>query len=115
ASFGAIHNGRCFVFLGGPTIHDELSTFADAILNGEPQNGERFGSYAEMVDLDADGIADLMSGATGNDAGGHSAGRVYVFLGDAQALDGDAAEDDHVRVTGEHENSKFGSSISRSH
>lgn len=115
ASFGAVHNGRCFVFLGGPTVHDELANFADVILNGEEENGERFGSYAEMVDMDGDGLADLMSGATGNDAGGQSAGRVYVFRGKQQPVDGDAAQDDDVRVTGESEHGQFGSSISRGH
>lgn len=115
ASFGAVHNGRCFVFLGGGVIHDEVAGFADVILNGESINGERFGSYSEMVDMDGDGMADLMSGATGNDAGGQSAGRVYVFRGKEQPLDGSAMLDDDVRVTGESENGQFGSSISRGH
>lgn len=115
ASYGAVHNGRCFIFLGGATVHDELAGFADFILTGEAENGERFGSYAEMVDMDGDGMADVMSGATGNDAGGASAGRVYVFRGKSEPLDGDALTDDDVRVTGESENGQFGSSISRGH
>ena len=115
ASYGAVHNGRCFIFLGGETVHDELAGFADFILTGEAENGERFGSYSEMVDMDGDGMADVMSGATGNDAGGQSAGRVYVFRGKSDPLDGDALEDDDVRVTGESENGQFGSSISRGH
>ncbi|MCA8978403.1 MAG: FG-GAP repeat protein [Planctomycetes bacterium] len=115
ASHGAVHNGRCFVFLGGATVHDELAGFADFILTGEAQNGERFGAYSEMVDMDGDGMADVMSGATGNSAGGASAGRVYVFRGQSEPIDGAALADDDVRVTGESENGQFGSSISRGH
>ncbi len=81
---GAYHNdaggkdaGRAFVYFGGANF----STKADAVLTGEGA-GDAFGyAVGAAGDVNADGYADLLVGAYGNDAGGSAAGRAYVFYG----------------------------------
>lgn len=111
-SFGATKNGRCYVFLGAPELEDGLAHFADLIYTGEFQNGERFGSSVEVIDLAADGLADVISAALGNSNGGIGSGRVYVFEGEQVPTDENAVDGD-LTLTGEAPEGNFGSSISR--
>jgi hypothetical protein len=110
-SQGAIKNGRTYVFFGAETLEDRLSLSADVIYTGEEMDYSRFGSSLEVIDLDADGMADVISAALGNTGGGVGAGRVYVFEGTQLPADEDAYGDD-LTLTGEAAESKFGSSIS---
>jgi hypothetical protein len=74
--------GKAYLVLGGPGwagSHD-LSE-ADASWLGE-QAGDALGTAVVSAgDVDADGSADLLLGAPGNDDGGADAGKVYVILG----------------------------------
>ena len=112
-SFGALKNGRAYLFLGGPGMHDELAHFADKVVNGETFDGEYFGAGLEVVDYDLDGIADALVGATGNDAGGAGAGRAYTFEGSTAVMDDGSASQDQRTLTGTNAWGKFGYSISR--
>jgi len=68
-------------------------------------SGDYFGwSVCGAGDVDNDGHADLIVGAIGNDAGGESAGRVYVHSGQTGEL--------LWTFTGEAEGDYFGSSVS---
>ncbi|MCB9915905.1 MAG: FG-GAP repeat protein [Planctomycetes bacterium] len=109
ASFGAIKNGRVYVFFGSDVLVDELSEYSDVIYTGESIEGGRFGSAIEVLDYDRNGVADLMSSALGL---GQAAGRVYVFRGADVLLDTEAVDDD-LTLTGESEGGNFGFSISR--
>lgn len=111
-SFGANKNGRCYVFLGAEVLEDGLAHFADVIYTGEIENGDRFGSAIEVIDLNGDGLADMMSSAIGNCGGGLGAGRVYTFEGEQLPVDETAYQDD-LTLTGEADEANFGSSISR--
>lgn len=111
-SFGANRNGRCYVFLGSQEPVDGLAHFADVIYTGELFSGERFGYSLEVIDLDGNDLSDTVSGAVGNDGGGASSGRVYVFEGSQTPVDTVAADDD-LTLTGESDDSNFGSTISR--
>lgn len=102
-------DGQVFVFFGGDAPADTVAFAADVVLTGESVAGERFGSAIEVLDCDADGIADIMTAATGH---GSLSGRVYVFHGEEDLVDTDAASDD-LTLTGESEGGSFGSSISR--
>lgn len=108
-TFGATWDGQVFVFFGAEIPADSVAYSADVVLSGEPIAGERFGSAIEVLDSDIDGIADIMSSATGH---GGLSGRVYVFHGEVSILDQGADEDD-MTLTGESEGGSFGSSISR--
>jgi hypothetical protein len=72
---GGPNPGRAYVFYGGAAPN----TVADLTLTGEA-GGDRFGSVVGTAgDVNGDGYADLIVGASLNDAGGVSAGRAYVF------------------------------------
>ncbi len=74
---GASDAGRAYVYYGGPAM-DET---ADVTLTGAAAS-DYFGcSVAGAGDVNGDGYADLIVGAYGNDAGGSSAGRAYVYYG----------------------------------
>lgn len=96
---GAYHNdamganaGRAYVFFGRKSLKGE----PDLVLNGEAA-GDAFGySVAPAGDVNADGFADVVVGAYGNDAGGSAAGRAYLYLGSSTP---DGGADD--AVTGE--------------
>jgi len=109
SSFATSWDGQVFVFYGAEEILDEVAFHGDVILTGEPISGERFGSAIEVLDRDADGIADVMSSATGHAL---ASGSVHIFQGEESFIDSGASEDD-VTLSGETEGANFGSSISR--
>jgi hypothetical protein len=71
--------GKAYVFSGTvqgeKSLNDALATFT-----GE-NDGDLAGKSLALSDLDGYGNADLVVGAPGNDDGGTSAGKVYVFSG----------------------------------
>ncbi len=105
----ATWDGQVFAFYGAEQPLDQLANQASVVLDGASQSGERFGSAVEVLDSDADGVADIMSGAAGHAS---LAGRVHVFNG-SEGLTDLGAESDDLTLTGELENGTFGSSISR--
>lgn len=109
ATASATWDGQVFVFYGGENAADTVAFAADVVLSGEPLPGERFGSAIEVLDCDADGIADIMTSAAGH---GSLSGRVHVFHGD-EGLADTYAESDDLTLTGESEGGSFGSAISR--
>jgi hypothetical protein len=67
--------GRAYVYHGGPGTDD----VADVTLTGAAASNGFGGSVASAGDVNGDGLADLIVGATNNSAGGSWAGRAYVF------------------------------------
>jgi hypothetical protein len=99
---GGTDAGRAYVYHGGPAA----DTVADLVLTGEAA-GDRFGlSVGTAGDVNGDGYADVIVGADGNDAGGASAGRAYVYHGSPGA---DAVAD--LVLTGEAATDQFGFSV----
>lgn len=72
-------------------------------LHGEAK-GDRFGEHVSSAgDFNGDGYADILVGAPGNNAGGKSAGRAYLYSGkDGRLL---------LRLTGTHAGDAFGSTV----
>ena len=112
SSVTAVMSGRCYVFMGGADLSDTPSYAADIVFTGEPLPSERFGLCVEVIDVDLDGFADIMSGAVGNDTGGVNAGQVNIFCGNDSPLDRGASGDD-LTLTGVVYGSAFGHSMCR--
>jgi FG-GAP repeat len=77
------NTGRAFLYLGGTSV----STTPVHTFDGEGAGDQlaEFGALAYVGDLNADGFADVAIGSLRNDAAGMSAGRAYLFLGNASA------------------------------
>ena len=89
--------GRAYVYSG--KTGDTFYTFTGDSL------GDWFGfSVSGAGDVNNDGYDDVIVGARKNDAGGHCAGRAYVYSGETGAL--------LYTFTGEADNDVFGSSVS---
>jgi hypothetical protein len=70
--------GQAFIYLGGSSMNNN----ADVILTGA--GGENFGwSVAYAGDINLDGYSDVIVGAPKNNAVGSSAGRAYIYYGEA--------------------------------
>jgi hypothetical protein len=80
--FSLSGEGAAFVFLGGPTgIADGSPATASTRLESD-QVSSRFGtSVAGAGDVDGDGYADVVVGASNYDADQESEGAAFVFLG----------------------------------
>ena len=100
---GGSNAGRAYVYYGGPSA----DAVADLTLTGESA-GDRLGfSVSGAGDVDGDGFADVVVGASFNDAGGSNAGRAYVYYGGPLA---DAVAD--LTLTGEAAGDRLGVSVS---
>ncbi len=99
---GGSDAGRAYVYYGGPTA----DATADLTLTGAAA-GDFFGlTVASAGDFNGDGFADLIVGASGNDAGGVLAGRAYVYYG-GPAIDAVA----DLTLTGAAAADEFGQSV----
>lgn len=78
-------NGRMYVFRGGADLHDAVAIQAQAIFNGEAYAGDRFGRSVTLLDMNADGFADVCASSSQHDAG---SGRAYLWLGGNGTLQG---------------------------
>ena len=99
--------GRVYVFFGGSA----LDATPDLILTGD-ENGAHFGaSVAVVLDVNNDGVDDLLVGAPLHDAGGGAGanrGRAYVFFGGSPP---DATA--NVTLSGTVNGGSFGAAVSR--
>lgn len=96
------NTGRAYLFFGGVAMDD----LPDVVLTGE-SGADWFGtSVAGVGDLNGDGFADIVVGASSNDAGGADAGRAYIFFGGSKM---DSSPD--LVLTGASAGDNFGKSV----
>jgi len=95
------YTGRVYLYFGGASP----DSIADLVLTGEAA-GDDFSKIATAGDVNSDGYADLIVGASLNDGDGDAAGRVYVFLGGVAP---DTVPD--LVITGEAAGDRFGTSV----
>ncbi|HYJ31847.1 MAG TPA: FlgD immunoglobulin-like domain containing protein [Candidatus Binatia bacterium] len=100
---GGANAGRAYVYYGGPVAN----AATDLTLTGAEVNDFFGWSVSGAGDVNGDGNADVIVGATMSDAGGTDAGRAYVYYGGAVA---DAVAD--VTLTGAASGDLFGVSVS---
>lgn len=72
---GLLSRGRVFLYFGGPSL-DEFSDFA---INA-PSSAGNFGASVTGLDINGDGLSDVIVGAPGFDGPTNNVGHVYVFL-----------------------------------
>ena len=72
---GGASAGRAYVYFGG----NLMDNTADVLLTGAAANDQYGSSVSTAGDVNGDGYSDLIIGADQNDAGGSSAGRVYLY------------------------------------
>lgn len=95
--------GAAYLFFGGANP----DTSADLVLHGEGSGGAFGVSVASAGDVNGDGFADVIVGASTENAGGsNSVGRAYVYLGGPAA---DAAAD--LVLSGNATGDRFGVSV----
>ena len=87
-SDGGVYAGKSYIILAdslGSASALELATADYSFIGGES------GDYACVVagagDVDGDGLADVLIGATGYDGGGHEAGAAFLVLGSGLVRD----------------------------
>lgn len=95
------HQGRVFVYYGGPRGIGAAPALA---LTGE-NRGDEYGRTFDVVDMDGDGINELLVGASGHTGALSTQGKIYIYRGTKQGLDpqpwftraGDNADDEFGR------------------
>jgi hypothetical protein len=110
---GEVDEGAAFVFLGGPSgIADGSPATAQAQLEGN-QAGAWFGfSVSGAGDVNGDGYADLIVGASDYFAGQSFEGAAFIFLGSASGIaDGSPATAD-AQLESNQADAYFGWSVS---
>ncbi|MEQ8549484.1 MAG: T9SS type A sorting domain-containing protein [Cyclobacteriaceae bacterium] len=74
---GRNRGGLAYIYFGGATP----DSLVDLSFSAEGWLDNFGGSVSGAGDINGDGIADVIVGASGNDAGGNSSGRAYVYFG----------------------------------
>jgi FG-GAP-like repeat/FG-GAP repeat len=97
------HQGRIFIYYGGPK---GISTTPSQTLTGE-HKGDEFGRTFDVIDMDGDGINDLLVGASGHTGNLTSQGKIYIYRGTKNGLDPTPM---FTRV-GDNANDEFGRSL----
>ncbi|MBN1283599.1 MAG: VCBS repeat-containing protein, partial [Proteobacteria bacterium] len=101
-SYSASAQGKIFIFIGGSGMTSGTVDSANITLSGEgTTDGYRF---IRTLDVNGDGIADVIAGASRYDS---DRGRAYIFYGDV-ALSSRTADLADVIITGESANDQFG-------
>lgn len=95
------HQGRIFVYYGG---QKGIGAKPSLVLTGE-NRGDEYGRTFDVVDMNRDGINDLLVGASGHTGALSSQGKIYIYRGTKKGLDpqawfsraGDNADDEFGR------------------
>lgn len=104
-------SGRAYLFFGSATLASRLATSADAVLEAEAGTLGEFGAQVALVDVDGNGLDDLIVTAPGLDNFGTDLGRVYVF-GSAALSQTMQAEDAAGTLTGSGAGDQLGRALS---
>lgn len=95
--------GKAFIYYGGLVFDNNVDLRLPGI-----SIGSRFGfSVSSAGDVNDDGFADIIIGASGNNSVGVLAGRAYIYLGGSEM---DSLPD--IILSGEAEDDYFGASVS---
>lgn len=103
--------GAVYLFYGSAGLTSTVdASAANVKLIGQIAD-DLFGDAATGGDVNNDGIADIIVGATGDDTGGFGAGAVYIFYGSKTLPSSIDADNANVKLVGEDAGDQFGTSI----
>ncbi len=107
--YGAADAGGAYVVRGGAHAGTLDLSAADAKVGGEGGDDGAGWSLCSAGDMDGDGDDDVLIGAALEDAGGTSAGAVYLMYGPLAALTSLSSAD--AKLTGERDSDYAGNSV----
>jgi LPXTG-motif cell wall-anchored protein len=111
---GGVDTGRAYIIFGSTTLATQIpiaAASADVIITGEVA-GDYFGiAGTDPIDVNSDGINDLVIGAVFSDLNGVHSGRVYIFYGSPSLTDRNASTADIV-IYGESASDRLGNYVS---
>ncbi len=113
---GAPHqgvSGRAYLFRGSAAFADRGAAEADVVLQAEAGTQSEFGRKVALIDVDGDGLEDMVVTAPRLDASSVDVGRVYVF--GASTSPTRQAENDDATLTGSAPGEEFGRATSGDH
>lgn len=96
------NQGRFYVFFGSASMISKNASDADVKITGE-NNGDFF-SFIRSMDINGDGVMDLIGGSPNYNA---DTGRAYIFYGGSSLATGSAFTAD-VTIAGENAGDQFG-------
>ncbi len=105
---GGTNAGAAYLLLG-PVTGDVVLSSAHATLRGEISSDAAGGAVAGGVDVDGDGLDDLLVGAVGHDGAGVDRGAAYLFLGPVSGVLSLSSAD--ARVLGDADGDGLGASL----
>jgi hypothetical protein len=106
-------SGRAYLFLGRQGFADRGAAEADVLLQAEAGSGGEFGRKVALVDVDGDGLEDMVVTAPRFDSLGADVGRAYVFRASTTPLR--QAENDDATLTGSTAGEELGRSTTGDH
>jgi hypothetical protein len=106
-------SGRAYLFLDGP-LSERSAALADVVLDAEASSQGEFGSTVALIDVDGDGLEDMVVTAPGINSTGVDLGRVYVF-GAATLIPSRPAEGDDGTFTGSTAGEQLGRAAAKNH
>jgi hypothetical protein len=109
---GQSNEGAAFVFLGGPDgIADAGAASAQAQLESNRSNSFFGASVASAGDVNGDGYADVIVGASNFDNGQTNEGAAFVFLGSASGITDGNPLTAHAQLESNEDYAGFGFSV----
>jgi hypothetical protein len=110
---GGLDRGAVFVFHGSASgFGSGTAASADARLDGTENEAYLGSSISGAGDVNGDGYADVIVGASWYDAGGFNRGAVYVFHGSASGIGSGTAASADTQLDGALDSAYFGGSVS---
>ena len=106
--------GRAYLFLGSGVLASGSAASADAVLDAEAGTQGEFGSEVALVDIDGNGLDDMIVTAPALDSFGTDLGRVYVF-GASQLAQDIRADDAEGKLTGSGAGDQLGRAMNTGH
>ena len=109
---GQADEGAAFVFLGSPAgIVSAGAATAATLLQSDQADSEFGDSVAGAGDVNGDGYADVVVGASLYDAGESDEGAAFVFLGSASGVPSSSAADAAARLESDQQAALLGGSV----
>jgi len=111
-TYGTSHNGAAYVFLGSPSgiASGSPAVAATALLSDA--SSANFGISVAAGDLNGDGYADVVIGASGYSGASASEGAAFVFLGGPSGVPSTTTlASAYARLTGSQASDGFGSAL----